>query len=231
MIDLLAGQVVRAVRGQRSRYQPVVSALCHSSVPGRVAPVLLDCTGSNILYVADLDALQGGAVQIEVLAELLEQEARLELWLDAGFADAAAYTELARRLGTLAARVTPVFGSESLAGRDCARAALAERERSILSLDRRDGEALDRAGCWQAPELWPARLIVMTLERVGALSGPDVATVAAIKRRALQIEVIGAGGIASAHDLALAAESGASAWLTASALHDRLIAPAALRGQ
>lgn len=207
----------------------MVSALCRSSAPARVAPLLLDYTGSDTLYVADLDALQGGAVQIDVLAQLLEQEARLELWLDAGFADAHAHAALAQRLGGLAARVTPVFGSESLASLEAAREALGARARSILSLDRRDGRVLDRAGCWQRPEIWPDRVIAMTLERVGALAGPDLATVRAIRRAAPQLEVIGAGGIGGARDVALAASSGASAWLTASALHDLRIARARRR--
>lgn len=186
--------------------------------------MLLDYTGSDTLYVADLDALQGGALQIDILVQLLEQETRLQLWLDAGFASADHYRALAQRLGALAARVTPVFGSESLASLDCARTALAEREHCILSLDRRAGEHLDRAGCWQNPEIWPDRVIAMTLDRVGALAGPDVAAVREILRARPRSKVIGAGGIASARDVELAASSGACAWLTASALHDLRIA-------
>lgn len=191
--------------------------------------MLLDYTGSDTLYVADLDALQGGAVQIDILAQLLEQETRLKLWLDAGFSSADDHAAVAQRLGTLAARVTPVFASESLASLDSARSALGRREHCILSLDRRDGERLDRAGCWEKPEIWPNRVIAMTLERVGALTGPDLATVHEIRRMAPQVEVIGAGGIASAQDVELAASSGATAWLTASALHDLRIARMATR--
>jgi hypothetical protein len=90
----------------------------------------------------------------------------------------------------------------------------------ILSLDRRNGQRLDAAGCWESPALWPSRVIVMTLERVGAGTGPDLATLREVARRSPDTELIGAGGINGEADLALAREAGASAWLVASALHD-----------
>ena len=91
---------------------------------------------------------------------------------------------------------------------------------AALSLDRRDGRRLDEAGCWDAPELWPQRVIVMTLERVGSNEGPDLDTIAAVRRKAPGAMVIGAGGIRHAADLVAAGLAGADAWLVASALHD-----------
>ena len=90
VIDLLQGQVVRAVRGDRKSYRPIVSPLCGSSDPVTVAQILCDHCAAGQLYVADLDALQGGAVQLAVLATLLQALPGVELWLDAGLADAAA---------------------------------------------------------------------------------------------------------------------------------------------
>jgi uncharacterized protein related to proFAR isomerase len=68
--------------------------------------------------------------------------------------------------------------------------------------------------------LWPKRLIVMTLERVGSGAGPDLDTLQAVRRLAPEAMLIGAGGIRSEDDLARAAAAGADAWLVASALHD-----------
>lgn len=90
VVDLLKGQVVRAVRGDRKAYRPIVSALCASSDPVTVARILCEHCAARQLYVADLDALQGGAVQIAVLADLLRALPGIELWLDAGLADAPA---------------------------------------------------------------------------------------------------------------------------------------------
>lgn len=227
VIDLLHGQVVRAVRGDRRSYQPIVSALCSSSDPLVVAQVLRRHCASPQLYVADLDALQGGVSQIATLRDLLEADPHLELWLDAGFSDAPAAALVLAALAPHGGRVVPVFGSESLRSA----AALAEcfsAERganAVLSLDRRDGQRLDVAGCWDAPSRWPQRVIVMTLERVGADAGPDLETLREVRRKAPAATLIGAGGIRHPADLASAAAAGADAWLVASALHDLRLPP------
>jgi phosphoribosylformimino-5-aminoimidazole carboxamide ribotide isomerase len=224
VIDLLGGQVVRGVRGDRKAYRPIVSALCHSSEPLEVARTLCDHCNTRQLYVADLDALMGGNVQVATLQALLRAMPELELWLDGGFADAAQAATLMAAFGADAARIVPVFGSESLRSRaDLQRAfdpADPAAARSALSLDRRDGQRLDAAGCWDAPALWPRRVIVMTLERVGSNAGPDLETMIDVRRKAPGATLIGAGGIRTEADLAQAREAGANAWLVASALHD-----------
>jgi phosphoribosylformimino-5-aminoimidazole carboxamide ribotide isomerase len=220
VVDLLQGQVVRAVRGDRKAYRPIVSALCASSDPVTVARILCDHCAARQLYVADLDALQGGAVQLAVLADLLQALPEVELWLDAGLADAAAGEALRGQLAPHASRIVLVYGSESLRSREALERCFARDSGAALSLDRRDGQRLDPAGCWEAVELWPERLIVMTLERVGSGAGPDLETLQEVRRLAPGAMVIGAGGIRSEDDLARARVAGADAWLVASALHD-----------
>ena len=186
VIDLLNGQVVRGVRGDRKAYRPIESALCASSDPVTVARILVDHCAARQLYVADLDALMGGQAQCDVLRELLVALDGIELWVDAGFVDADAASALRAQLAPLSQRIVPVFASESLRSR----AALVEcRDRfgaagAVLSLDRRDGQRLDPAGCWDAMALWPQRVIVMTLERVGSGAGPDLETMAQLHREA-----------------------------------------------
>ena len=221
VVDLLNGQVVRAVRGDRKAYRPIVSALCASSDPVTVARILCDHCAARQLYVADLDALQGGAVQVAVLVDLLQALPGVELWLDAGLADAGAGEALRAQLAPHAARIVLVYGSESLRSREALERCFAGNDAgAALSLDRRDGQRLDPAGCWEAVDRWPGRLIVMTLERVGSGAGPDLETLRDVRRLAPAAMVIGAGGIRSEDDLAQARAAGADAWLVASALHD-----------
>lgn len=229
VLDVLGGQVVRGLGGEREAYQPIRSMLCQSSDPATVAQRLCDHSASRRLYVADLDGIMRGAVQHEVLRAVLAVLPDTELWLDAGFADVAAVERLLARLAAdEARRVTPVFGSESMASLET----LAEvrngdgplRGRGILSLDRRGDEVLDPAGCWSAPHLWPETVIVMTLERVGADRGPALDALSAVRSRRAVGRVIGAGGIRHAEDLTHAAAAGADAWLVASALHDGRLA-------
>jgi phosphoribosylformimino-5-aminoimidazole carboxamide ribotide isomerase len=223
VIDLLQGQVVRAIRGDRKHYRPIASALCASSDPLTVARILCEHCSAQQLYIADLDALQGRAGHLAVVRQLLEAIPGLELWLDAGFSDVSQAQALCAGLGPSAERLVPVFGSESLRSRSALEACFStprHPQGGILSLDRRDGERLDPAGCWESPALWPPRVIVMTLERVGAGTGPDLATLREVAARSPQTRLIGAGGITGEADLALAREAGATAWLVASALHD-----------
>lgn len=214
VIDLMRGEVVRAVRGDRQHYRPIRSALCAGSDPVAVARALCRHAAARHLYAADLDALLGGAPQVEVLRRVLLALPDVELWLDAGFADPAAAATLRNALGAPGERVVPVFGSESL------RSVQGLPDDAVLSLDRRDGRRLDAAGCWEAPQHWPQRVIVMTLERVGAASGPDLETFRAVQQRSPGTKLIGAGGVRDDADLRAAAAAGAHAWLVASALHD-----------
>jgi phosphoribosylformimino-5-aminoimidazole carboxamide ribotide isomerase len=220
VIDLLAGQVVRGRGGDRQAYRPIISALCASHEPLTVARILCRHCQSPQLYLADLDALMGGAVQCEVIVALLQALPGIELWLDAGFAGADGAHALLARLGAPGARVVPVFGSESLRSLDGVQGFGGADGRAVLSLDRRGAQRLDAAACWDAPARWPQRVIVMTMERVGSGAGPDLQTLAELHRRAPQATLIGAGGVRSEADLALAQQAGADAWLVASALHD-----------
>lgn len=227
----MQGQVVRAQRGDRANYRPIVSRLCEGSDPVAVARCLVAHCASTRLYLADLDALQGRAAQCEVLRELLAALPQVELWLDAGFADADAAAALREGLGGGASRVRPVIASESLRSRAAFEDAFGPHGRAgteaLLSLDRRNGARLDAAGCWDTPAWWPAQVIVMTLERVGADAGPDLDTLRAVQARSPSTRVIGAGGIRDAADLVCAEAAGAWAWLVASALHDGRLPPRA----
>ena len=229
VLDLLGGRVVRAQRGERSTYRPIVSALAEGSDPCTIMHALLDAVPlaqPPTLYLADLDALQRRALQRDAIAALLAAQPDLQLWLDAGFASATEARATLAALGPAAARVWPVFGSESLASREALRA-LTDDARAILSLDSRRAEPLDPAGCWSEPASWPRRVIVMTLDRVGTGLGPDLATFTRLRDAAPGREWIGAGGLRDAADLEAGARAGAAAWLVASALHDRTLSFAA----
>jgi phosphoribosylformimino-5-aminoimidazole carboxamide ribotide isomerase len=225
VVDFMQGQVVRALRGDRQSYRPIVSRLCAGSDPVEVARALCTHCASNQLYAADLDALTGGEAQAGVLRDVLQAMPQLEFWVDAGFADADAADRLRQRIGSGAERIVPIFASESLRSVQALQACFPRRDAGVLSLDRRDGQKLDMAGCWELPQLWPERVIVMTLERVGADSGPDLATLRDVQSRSPATRLIGAGGVRNADDLAQAAAAGAHAWLVASALHDGRLPP------
>lgn len=228
VLDLQAGRVVRAVRGERGHYRPMASTLAPGHDPVTLARALLAhpaCQAAQpVLYVADLDGILGRGVQHGLLRALTQALAAdwpgLSLWLDGGFADAAAATAAAQAIQPAeGVALRPVHGSESIQ-RIGDLGALGTQPDAILSLDCRQQRALDPAGCWARADLWPATLIVMTLDRVGADAGPDLHTFGAVRDRAPGRRLIGAGGVRQASDLREAAAAGAHAWLVASALHD-----------
>jgi phosphoribosylformimino-5-aminoimidazole carboxamide ribotide isomerase len=205
VVDLARGRVVRAVRGERAAYRPIASGLVAGSEPAAVAAALLACVAPPagdvpVLYLADLDAVQGGPAQAQALAALLAAMPGLELWVDAGFAGPADAAALAARVGPDGGRLRPVFGSETLADR-AALAAVGADARAVLSLDCRHARPLDPAGCWTSPALWPPTVIVMTLDRVGARAGPDLETFARLRAAAPDRSLIGAGGVRDAADV------------------------------
>jgi phosphoribosylformimino-5-aminoimidazole carboxamide ribotide isomerase len=221
VVDLLDGVAVHAVRGERSRYRPVRSRLCAGSDPDVVARALVEYCAASVIYVADLDGIMRGAPQTDALARLVHALPGVELWLDAGFTDAASALALIAPLRENGAAVTPVFGSETLRAQSLRELA----HDDVLSLDRRRDAPLGDPALWHDASRWPARVIAMSLDRVGSFSGPDLATVGEIRHRAGNDRtIVGAGGVRDGDDLRAAEAAGASAWLIASALHERAIA-------
>ncbi len=213
VIDLKHGLVVHARQGQRDAYQPLVTPLSPSSRPEDVVAGLLRLHPFRRIYVADLDAIERRGSHATALAILAARYPELEFWVDDGTADAAqARAWSASHAGAL------VIGSESQSD-----AAILEVTRDdpriILSLDFRGDAFQGPPDILEHPETWPARVIVMTLARVGAAAGPDLARVGDTVRRAGKRQVYAAGGVRNGDDLRALADTGAAGVLVATALH------------
>jgi phosphoribosylformimino-5-aminoimidazole carboxamide ribotide isomerase len=222
VIDLMGGEVVRARMGDRASYQPLESPLSTTSDPVAVVNGLLSVYPFSTLYAADLDAIQSDGDNLPALRRIPAEFPALQLWVDNGATHPAALEALiGANLGT------PVIGSESqrdgaLVGRHSGSA------RIVLSLDFR-GDAFQGPGQILAePALWPRRIIVMTLARVGSSAGPDLARFAAIQSIAGGRKLYAAGGVRDATDLSALKAAGASGALIATALHERRIVGADL---
>ena len=218
VIDLKGGMVVHARRGERENYRALVTPYASSAEPMAVIEGLLAHFSFSDLYIADLDAIAGGVAHTEVVHAIATRHARLRLWLDAGVGTPAQLARLPA-LGN----IDIVLGSESLAGIADYQTlcALLPAERRVLSLDRGTGhQPLGCAALFDASELWPARVIHMTLARVGSSGGPDFAGLANLRLRAPQCAVYAAGGVRDDDDLHALAAQGVAGALVATALHD-----------
>ncbi|HEY1887347.1 MAG TPA: HisA/HisF-related TIM barrel protein, partial [Roseiarcus sp.] len=100
--------------------------------------------------------------------------------------------------------------------------------RVVLSLDFRGDAFQGPPEILAEPALWPSRVIVMTLARVGSAAGPDLARFATIRSIAGGRELYAAGGVRDARDLSALKAAGASGALIATALHEQRIGAADL---
>jgi phosphoribosylformimino-5-aminoimidazole carboxamide ribotide isomerase len=214
VLDLKGGVVVRARMGERHRYAPIVTPLAATCDPLDVARGLLAIHPFTTLYVADLDAIEGSGDNGAALHRITHGCPGVSLWVDNGIADAAAAARwLDAGLGSL------VLGSETQQDAALMRA-LARDDRVILSLDFRGDAFQGPAGILADPSGWPARVIAMTLARVGSGAGPDVERLAEVQRIAPGRRIYAAGGVRDAADLAALAHAGIAGALVATALHD-----------
>jgi uncharacterized protein related to proFAR isomerase len=125
--------------------------------------------------------------------------------------------------------ISHVLGSESQTSvEDFLRARERVEPSAPLSLDFRGDDFIGPPELLEDPALWPSRVIVMTLARVGSGEGPDLARLGMIIARAGRREVYAAGGVRNAEDLRALRGIGAAGALIASALHHGTVTAADL---
>lgn len=233
VIDILNGIVVHGVRGKRSDYQPLQSTLCKSVQPLEVAKAFQKL-GFSELYIADLDAINGGAMNLQILNSIAK-ETNLKLMVDAGVTD----LETAKKL--LASRVSKIIiGTETLRSKSFVSEAARRfgSEQVIVSLDLKGDKVLVKAGFegWENPmcvlqdfkAMGVSEVIVLDLERVGSNEGVNVGFL----KKALEstsLDVYVGGGVRDIKDLIELKDLGVSGVLVATALHSGKISAEELK--
>ncbi len=232
MIDLAQGQAVHARAGDRALYPPLESVL----IPGREGdPLALvqayrDALGARECYVADLDAIQGGKLQYDLLRGLARGAGPCGLLVDAG---AHSPDEVKDVLAVGAAAV--VIGLETLPNLDLLGAAVAAAAPGVVvfSLDLRLGRPVlsPEAAATDAGRLEPDELasravdagletmLVLDVGRVGTGRGVDLELLRRLRRRFPSLRLLAGGGVAGPEDLTRLAEAGCDGALVATALH------------
>jgi phosphoribosylformimino-5-aminoimidazole carboxamide ribotide isomerase len=215
VIDLMGGLVVHARAGARDSYRPLErSVLSDSPEPEAVIQGLLALHPFRTLYIADLDAILKRGDHKPLIRELHEAFPQLHFWVDAGFAgECGCRRFLDAGLGDL------VLGSESQIDLRLLET-FKDEPRLVLSLDFKGDKPLGPEALFADPALWPERVIVMTLARVGAGAGPDLERLRAIRGLAPDRLVYAAGGMRDTGDIARLRDLGCAGVLLASALHD-----------
>lgn len=239
VLDILNGQVVRAVAGQRQHYRPLVSCWTRSTNPLDVIQALSETFGLREFYVADLDSILFRRPNWKTLESL--QHLGLRIWLDGGFHDWQDVFQTVRELD-----VFPVVGLETW--KLSPGAENASFSRSASALHRPAMFSLDaRGGTWLAPDACshqktPADLASWAWQQgFDHLLALDLAAVGtgqlhwttrlleAARPGAPQALWYAGGGVASPDDLERLKQMGIAGVLVASALHDGRILPHQVR--
>ena len=226
VLDLMAGRAVAARRGERATYAPVRSLLASGEGDAlALARAFRDVLGCVEWYVADLDAIRGGAPQWPLIRALADLGGRLLLDV--------ATTTVARGEEAIAAGADRVVvGLETLDAFEQLEAIVARigSARVVFSLDLRDGAPLVRPGAShggsplelarRAVAAGVRALIVLDLAHVGTGAGVDLGLLRQVRRALPDVELLAGGGVAGPADLARLAAAACDAVLVATALHD-----------
>jgi phosphoribosylformimino-5-aminoimidazole carboxamide ribotide isomerase len=231
VIDLLNGEAVHAVRGERENYKPVKSIVCDKSDPLSVAGAFRDRLGLREIYIADLNAIQGSpeADHRDLIASLVHNE-KMKIMLDAGIPDIAP----ARRwLGLGVHKV--IIGSETLSSLDALREIIegVDRDRLVFSLDMRADTVLSKCSDFAALSPLEALeqlqasgwrdVILLDVSRVGSEGGFDRALVAEARKKCPRLNLLIGGGIANPGQLLELKSLQVAGVLIATAFHRGII--------
>ncbi|MBV9123636.1 MAG: hisA/hisF family protein [Planctomycetes bacterium] len=231
VLDLKEGQVVRGLGGRRQEYRPMVSQLTPSCQPVDVALAFRRHFGFKDLYLADLDAITGGAPALVLFAEL--QGLGFPLWVDAGVRHSGDALRLAE-----GGVEKIVLGLETLEGPAALESVGDELgwERLVFSLDLQAGQPLGNTSAWGKARAWDIagravamgvrRLIVLDLAQVGSGRGTGTEELCRSLAAAYPpLELIAGGGVRDVDDLRRLRQGGVRTVLVASALHDGGLRP------
>jgi phosphoribosylformimino-5-aminoimidazole carboxamide ribotide isomerase len=229
VIDLLRGRAVHARAGAREQYAPVVAVAGVPIQPGSasgLAREYIDRFGLTELYVADLDAILGGAPQETSVAALAALGAAL--WLDAGVS----WVEDARNASRLSSHV--IVGLETLKSYVALREICTEVGDVAFSLDLRNGEPIAMPPgmgaepaqiAVQAADAGASAVIVLDLTRVGTGRLLDLTLIERVRRAVPDVTLVSGGGVREFEDVARLADAGCDGVLLATALHEGRIGP------
>ena len=228
VIDVLNGRAVHARGGRRAEYA-AVEAVAGERIEGdpvALARVYVDALGVRELYLADLDAIAGGASAMNGSAIRDVAALGAPVWVDAGVA-----TPTAANAVVEAGAATVIVGLETLPSLDILAQIVGGigGQRVAFSVDLRDGvpivpptadhRALGVAELAQrAASVGVGTIIILDLARVGTGAGIDLELIASVRRAAPGVALFAGGGVGNSEDLDRLASAGCDGALVATAL-------------
>ncbi len=215
VLDILNGNVVHAVRGERAKYKPVKSRVGNSSNP-------LDIISSlkpREVYIADLNRLQCQGDNFELIEKI---SSKTKTMVDAG----------AKNMGDVEKCIeiasTAIIGTETASFELVESASRRFSGRINVSIDIKNGKVLtkDRRMAVEPIELVKLLnrydikdLIILSLDKVGSGAGVDVDFLSKIAGLSVHDVLVG-GGIRDMSDIDALKNAGLNGALIATAVHN-----------
>lgn len=219
VLDLLDGNVVHGVAGNRSEYKPITSKVTRSHLPVEVAGDLKRTFGFSQLYIADLNSIQGRGSHWEQIEEI--RNMGYTVYLDPGIENA---SDLASYRGGVD-RI--VVGTETLGSLRELEGICRMQSHIVVSLDYR-GELLARDEFLKGvpPAMLvdkicragAAEIIYLDIKKVGTSSGTSSKRMETVISTS-QVPVLVGGGIRHSEDIEKLEELGADGVLVATCIH------------
>jgi phosphoribosylformimino-5-aminoimidazole carboxamide ribotide isomerase len=229
VMDIMEGQVVHGVAGQRDAYRPIESRIVKGSHPLDVAKAFRQIFEAKTVYIADLDAISGDDDNFDVIAGIVKSS-DLEVLLDGGLAS---LDDLESLFETGVHRV--VVATETIESmEELARIFEHHGESLVGSLDLMNGQTM--SACSEFADKSPKemaiiledvgveKLIVLELSLVGSEKGPVHDALLEISENS-SMEIIAGGGVRNREDLRRLFDLGIRSALVATALHRGSILP------
>ena len=217
-IDILGGRCVRLTKGDYDHVK------VYADDPVEVAAEFARA-GAQRVHVVDLDAARGSGNNRDVVVSMLKKH-NVKVQVAGGVRTAEAVQALLDSGATWVVMGTAAVQDPRLLER-CARR---HPERILAALDIRDDKPAvtgwtDTApvmigslvGRWDSLPL--AGIIVTAIDRDGTLSGPDLETLARI-RRMTRLGLVYSGGVSSTEEMTKVAAAGAEAVILGKALYE-----------
>ncbi len=212
VIDLKDGLVVAAKQGQRKAYKPIKSNLSHSSTISDVVDAFLNIFPFKNIYIADLNAITGSGDNQNIIDTTIKNYSSIEFWVDKGInpQELSVITDIKYRL---------ILGSESQ-NPNYFKNINKPLNNYLLSLDFFPSKGyVGPKELLNSADLWPTDIIIMSLDRVGKNSGPDMEKLQFFCKNYPSKNFIAAGGVRHKQDLINLKKMGIKHALVASALH------------
>ena len=216
VIDIKDGIAVHAKLGQRAQYQAIHSALCSSCQLEAVIDAFLTLSDFKLFYLADLNAIMQQGDNGILIKNLLLNYPQITFWVDSG------YQQRPSNLMSLS-NYQAVLGSECYSTNQLQYLKAFDKN-FVLSLDfSSENKPLGSLELFENQAFWTAKIIIMTLGRVGSYAGVDLEKLEYYQNLNPDVEFIASGGIRHINDVKQLQSIGIKKALCASALHNQAI--------